>query len=374
MSGPLPVLCRRCGAENAPGDQFCGSCGAFLEWEGEVAGSASAREPAALPADAGTGETGVPAGGPAPGPVREPAQDGLVRCPACGVANTASRTFCQTCGATLASASRVTERSADAIAAAIAAVPGSSAGPAAPPPPTPARAAPARGSGGVGRWLVAVVLAGVAVGALAVLAGTALQGPGPASSVGQSGGTGPLPTDSGGPTADPGSPAATTGTPSSSPPGSPAAAQPLALTGATASSVLGGSDRYGPERAIDGDLKTSWQEGSAVEKGQWIEVSFAPSRADTLVVRNGFQASTALFRGNLRLKDVLISVDGGPGKPARLKDATGAQRVSLGGRSGASRVRITIVSTYSSVRTSVQGTPFDDAAVTEIQVLGVPGG
>jgi hypothetical protein len=37
MTDALPVICRRCGFGNVPGDQFCGSCGAFLEWEGEPA-------------------------------------------------------------------------------------------------------------------------------------------------------------------------------------------------------------------------------------------------------------------------------------------------------------------------------------------------
>ena len=35
------VICRRCGFGNVPGDQFCGSCGAFLEWEGESAAEAA---------------------------------------------------------------------------------------------------------------------------------------------------------------------------------------------------------------------------------------------------------------------------------------------------------------------------------------------
>lgn len=29
------IVCKRCGNHNPPGDDFCGSCGAFLEWEGE---------------------------------------------------------------------------------------------------------------------------------------------------------------------------------------------------------------------------------------------------------------------------------------------------------------------------------------------------
>jgi len=29
------IVCRQCGAESAEGDDFCGACGVFLEWEGE---------------------------------------------------------------------------------------------------------------------------------------------------------------------------------------------------------------------------------------------------------------------------------------------------------------------------------------------------
>jgi hypothetical protein len=71
---------------------------------------------------------------------------------------------------------------------------------------------------------------------------------------------------------------------------------------------------------------------------------------------------------------VLISVNGGTGVPARLKDTTKAQTIDLGELSGATSVRITIVSTYPASKTSVAGTPFDDAAVSEIRVIGVPGG
>ncbi len=137
---------------------------------------------------------------------------------------------------------------------------------------------------------------------------------------------------------------------------------------------MGDRAKFQPEKAIDGDLATCWQEGSAKEKGQWIEVSFAPSRADTLVIRNGYQASNALYSGNLRLKDVLISVNGGKATKVRLADAKKAQTIDLGGVSGATTIRVTIVSTYPSKKTAVAGTPFDDAAISEIKVIGVAGG
>ena len=77
---------------------------------------------------------GAPYGDALPAPVPVPAwpdeedEEDLVRCPACGIANPSSRTFCQSCGTTLAAAERVEEASHDQIAAAVAMTP----------PPTPA--------------------------------------------------------------------------------------------------------------------------------------------------------------------------------------------------------------------------------------------
>jgi hypothetical protein len=288
-----------------------------------------------------------------------------VRCPACGIANPATRTFCQSCGTTLAAGSRVVEPSADMIAAAVAttSVPTTTVPPAGARPAT--REEPARR--GIPGWIFAVGLLGILVGVGIVVIGPMIAGAGPGSEAT----SGPSVIASSGPSA-----AASAGVPAgsgTSPTPTPKSVR-LKLTGATASSVLGDKARYQADKAIDGDLATSWQEGSAQEQGQWIEVTFEQARADTLVVRNGYQGSTALYQGNLRLKDVQVSVDGGTPIAAHLKDTTKAQRIDLGGVAGATSVRITIVTTYPSVKTSVNGTPFDDAAISEISVLGIPGG
>ncbi len=383
MTDPSAVLCKRCGFANAPGDQFCGSCGAFLEWEGQpssdapdASGSAVAGPPTApapvpptsiAPAPVASAAP-VPAAGPTPVATASavPAADGgLVRCPACGIANPATRTFCQSCGTTLAAGSRVVEPSADMIAAAVAttSVPTTTVPPAGARPAT--REEPARR--GIPGWIFAVGLLGILVGVGIVVIGPMIAGAGPGSEAT----SGPSVIASSGPSA-----AASAGVPAgsgTSPTPTPKSVR-LKLTGATASSVLGDKARYQADKAIDGDLATSWQEGSAQEQGQWIEVTFEQARADTLVVRNGYQGSTALYQGNLRLKDVQVSVDGGTPIAAHLKDTTKAQRIDLGGVAGATSVRITIVTTYPSVKTSVNGTPFDDAAISEISVLGIPGG
>lgn len=40
------MICKNCGFQNAPGDEFCGSCGQFLEWTGEAATSTPATDSA----------------------------------------------------------------------------------------------------------------------------------------------------------------------------------------------------------------------------------------------------------------------------------------------------------------------------------------
>ena len=407
MTDDTGVTCRRCGFANVAGDQFCGSCGAFLEWEGEAAAEAapaagtSAADDGlaglARPAGSGAGVPPAAAWTPAPSPVTPatppvppvdasptatsvpaapvtPAATGLLRCPACGIANAATRTFCQSCGTRLGEAARVSEVSREQIAVAVAARP-------APVPAAvkPVHGEPSRGSSrGIGGWVIGVAVLGIVVGVGLVAAGVLLKGPGPASdaTAAPSVPTSPGPGASAAAgSAGPGATGATaTAGPATPAPTTKVAGGPLKLTGAAASSVVGNLARFLPEKAIDGDVKTSWQEGATNEKGQWIEVSFDPARVEAVVLNNGYGASTALYKGNLRLKAVQISVDGGKPVEVTLKDTPKAQTVKLGEHPGATRLRITIVSTYGSVKTSVAGTPFDDAALSEVSVIGLAGG
>ncbi len=381
MTAPGNLICSKCGFSNVPGDQFCGSCGAFLEWEG-----VAATDPAADPAASASGpQADVPVVGPPPGagsterpftpapiPVPEPAAAvaappgaGLVRCPACGIANPAGRTFCQSCGTKLPDAAAASAATPEQIAAAVAApnrpVTGAT---------RTAGADPEESSGGSGvlKWLVAVAIVGVLAGVGIVAATSLLRGTAssdassnpslavaPSSSA--SGSSGPA--GSGGAAGSPGVSAA------------PVASVPLALTGATASSVVGDLEKFQPGKAVDGDPNTCWQEGNATEKGEWIEVSFAPARVTSLLLTNGYNASKALYRGNHRLKDIQVSIDGGSPIAAKLKDVGTPQRVDIPPVDGATTVRITIRSIYPSEKTKVVGTPFDDAALGEIVVMGV---
>jgi len=112
MTGPSDrvIVCYQCGASNTADDQFCGNCGVFLEWAAEPAAAVTptAGTPDADLATAGGTEVAAPAAGDAAAPTPAPTPAGLVRCPTCGTANIAGRTFCQRCGNKLAGATAAT--------------------------------------------------------------------------------------------------------------------------------------------------------------------------------------------------------------------------------------------------------------------------
>jgi hypothetical protein len=107
------IVCKVCGTENEQGAAFCGSCGAFLEWNGAVeeAGAPSGDAPtetvplspvpparpvgaSATAASAEAATVAAAAAGPVPA--------GAIVCPACGTANDPDRTFCRRCATELA--------------------------------------------------------------------------------------------------------------------------------------------------------------------------------------------------------------------------------------------------------------------------------
>jgi len=366
------VLCRRCGSPNAEGDQFCGTCGAFLEWEGEsleadgtdpavgadsaeateaaaIAGppAADATEAAAIPAPSGSGDTAAPG----------------VPCASCGRANPPGRTFCQACGTRLAGGT--------------AASPASAVAPLQPSRPSavPAGTRPAvrpGGSGGLPGWLPVVVALGVLAGVGAVTASVLLRQTDLPSAVPFEPATPPATLTPTLPPASPGESAAASGGESAAP--SAATAVALTMTGATASSVVGDRPMFAPGMVVDGDLATSWQEGADEEAGQWIEVTFEPARLDYVVVYSGYQLGHDAFLANRRPKDVTVSVDGAAQQAFVLSDLEQPQRIDVGDVPGATRVRITIVSTYDPQATAYPGSPFDDMAISEVRAFGVPGG
>ena len=125
------MICGNCGFQNQPGDEFCGSCGKFLEWATEATAEG---QPDGVPPTEPTGtlrtvkpDPRVPV--PVPVPVPEPGtavttgagagpQTGytpapqLVRCDKCGTANEATRAFCLNCRAPLTRAGIIRGRPA----------------------------------------------------------------------------------------------------------------------------------------------------------------------------------------------------------------------------------------------------------------------
>jgi hypothetical protein len=174
MTGPSAptVICRQCGTVNNAEDQFCGNCGAFLEWTAEPA-DAAATPVSAAPAGSDAAATAAPGPTAPTSAAAASATDELVRCPSCGTANVAGRTFCQRCGNKLAGATAAVRlplppRSEAGAAAA-------ASGPAVAPvrQPVAGRTSTARRReaadtrGGLPGWLM-VVVAGIVVGAIVV--------------------------------------------------------------------------------------------------------------------------------------------------------------------------------------------------------------
>jgi ribosomal protein L40E len=332
MTDPTTIVCRTCGATNAPGDQFCGTCGSFLEWHGEPAAAEPAAEPAPPPATVAPA-VAAPAIAGAGGPT----------CRACGLENPPGRTFCRSCGtplqplATAAPAAAAAER------------------------PAPA---PDEGGGGLPGWLPIVLGIGLVLGVVVVVVAFMLPSPDP----GAVALTAP-PTATLTPTLPPSTDEPPTASAAPSEPREPGV--PLALTGASASSVVGDREMFQPPMAIDGDLTTAWQEGAAEEAGEWIEVTFPTARVDTITVRNGYQLSDDAYFANRRAKDVRITVGDAAPLLAVLADSQNEQRLDVGGLVG-STVRIELLTTYEPELTPYPGSPFDDTAISEIGVIGVP--
>ena len=92
------IVCRQCGHENRAATDFCGSCGAFLEWEGERPGQQGDRTSPDDPAPPPRSGTAAPAGPPRPRP--DPGGDTVI-CLECGGRNDPDRRFCRRCGSTL---------------------------------------------------------------------------------------------------------------------------------------------------------------------------------------------------------------------------------------------------------------------------------
>lgn len=88
----------------------------------------------------------------------------------------------------------------------------------------------------------------------------------------------------------------------------------LVRQSATASSVLKDPERpdsyYGPDKAVDRDIKTAWcadAKGNAI-RGQTLSIEFAPIAATHIAIFPGVGASGALYLANNRISKANVSV------------------------------------------------------------------
>ena len=412
------MICAKCGAPNAAGDAFCGSCGAFLEFAAEeaTAPAPGVVEPAPGPAPGATSAAVNPAPlTPAPPGAAPSFPTSGPTCPACGRANPVGRTFCISCGERLPAAglpaagpSRAAPPAPVPAAAAAHSPVAQQAAPTAPLPPatppptptgptwefptsarpvvaqgakpgaTPAAPGPAERRGRnplpliVGAGVLCLLLAG---GGAAILlgSGSGQASPAPGSPDASAGApaaaSGVIPgAASAGPSAAGGT-AGQSAAPATVPPG-PAIG--LTLTGATASSSLA---KHPALAAIDGDQTTAWLTGTSSAADQWLEVAFAPAAITQIQLWNGWQRTQDFYSGNLRPHNVTIRFDSGTPIPLELKDVYGSQRVDIPpelGIVGVTRLRIRILDWYAAKKTSAAGSPSAQAAISEIRLFGIP--
>ncbi|HEX5013817.1 MAG TPA: zinc ribbon domain-containing protein [Candidatus Limnocylindrales bacterium] len=361
------VICRRCGVANPAGDQFCGSCGAFLEWESDAApeadtaagpppgGPLPAQDPVTedwsgrtFPSPPITAEPPPPPPPPPPVPAPDAPQPmpGFTVCPTCGSGNPPGRTFCHSCGNVLAKA------------------PTSAAG-------TGPKQTHDREPRRIPGWLPLAIAAGLVVGVVVILVTVVLKPSAPPSVA--------LPSATLTPTLEvppsitvppPASGGATTAAGSSA----PGSTVQLTLAGASASSVAADTPDMAAANVIDGRLDTRWQEAVGSAPGEWVEVTFATARLDYLVVYSGFQLSHDSFVATKRPQNVVVTVNGGSPVGFVLQDSELPQRIDIADTPGATVVRIQTASTYPAAASAYPGSPIDAATISEIRAFGAAGG
>jgi len=102
------LTCNNCGFTNAEGDEFCGSCGGFLEWNAEAAHgpvpseAASTESPGSVDtgsdAARGSDDTSVSTADGFAAPAFQPDAGEEITCSSCRRSNPPGRSFCQQCG------------------------------------------------------------------------------------------------------------------------------------------------------------------------------------------------------------------------------------------------------------------------------------
>jgi len=136
---------------------------------------------------------------------------------------------------------------------------------------------------------------------------------------------------------------------------------------ATASSSLG--DNWSPDKVIDRDQVTAWNDDSLGGKGAWLEFTFIQPVEIHWINIIHYGDDESFFR-NFRVRGFLIIADDLPDQPlpGELEDIPGEQRVAFQSVR-TTKVRIEVVSTFPAQAYSGE-VPFEELAIQEIEFWG----
>ncbi len=310
------MSCPWCGTANDDGARFCRRCGTPL---GGAATTTAVIDPVVA---SGDDDDATDPGGAADdrsAAVAEP----LRTCPDCQASNSPRRVLCGRCGADLDTGER-----AGAVARPTRGIGGAGE------PDDP-------GSGAVGRTIVAIVTAGLILGA-GLGAMVAL-------------GIGPFASDEGPPPAvfD-----------ASAYAGAPGGLDTLGVSvGTSTTHEPAGEVTFGAQLMIDGDPATAWNSSGETNPdgvGEQIRIEFPePVWLTQLVFSNGDGRDDARYFGNARVRRARVVLDAGVSFTVLLLDQPGPQVVPLDVPELTTGMRIEVLDVY-------PGDTYDDLAISEI--------
>jgi hypothetical protein len=142
-------------------------------------------------------------------------------------------------------------------------------------------------------------------------------------------------------------------------------------TGAIASSTLAPTSNYtyGPEKAIDGNLDSTWAEGSKSDGvGEYLVVKFSGIQEfKKMEIVNGFASVHKqlgdLYELNNRIRELVVQFDDGSESLALADGVRGYQEHKFKTTHKSSSVKLMIASVY-------KGSRFNDACIGEVSFYG----
>ena len=136
----------------------------------------------------------------------------------------------------------------------------------------------------------------------------------------------------------------------------------LPITSVSASSSLPGNE-YTPDKMIDGDMRTTWQEGNTSSEGEGEYVCFEVEgkTISGIIIRSGFWMSQQIYSKNNRPKIIAVEVGGGSFK-LNLSDEMKEHYVYFDKPVRATDVKMVIKETYRGYT--------GDCCINEVSFLG----